>query len=105
MRSCLRSFFNTCAAVNCWIYLVDSERIHETSHCSVFNHLLDDCPLAANEASSSVLVATSSQGKGNSGGSKLASSDTEKGLLMLISADAPGLQVLLYLFSLLMISM
>ncbi|KAL8534927.1 hypothetical protein ACS0TY_010819 [Phlomoides rotata] len=65
----------------------------------VFNHLLDDCPLPANEASSSILVATfsqisSQQGKVATVGGKLASScEVEKGLLMLISSDAPGLQV------------
>ncbi|KAL3830658.1 hypothetical protein ACJIZ3_019460 [Penstemon smallii] len=65
---------------------------------SVFTHLLDDSPLPANEASSSVLVATFSQisthGKPAIGGGKLASScEVDKGLLMLISSDTPGLQV------------
>ncbi|KAL0420430.1 UNVERIFIED_CONTAM: hypothetical protein Slati_3065900 [Sesamum latifolium] len=66
---------------------------------SVFSHLLDDNPLPANEASSSVLVATysqitSQQGKGATGGGKLGlSCEPEKGLLMLVSSDAPGLQV------------
>ena len=68
--------------------------------CSVFNHLLDDSPLPANEASSSVLVATFSSthslnGKGSTGGGKLSGNgEVEKGLLTLISSDAPGLQVL-----------
>lgn len=65
----------------------------------VFNHLLDDNPLPANEASSSVLVATYfstslQNGKGAIGGGKLtANGEVEKGLLTLISSDAPGLQV------------
>ncbi|KAG8365746.1 hypothetical protein BUALT_Bualt17G0003900 [Buddleja alternifolia] len=72
---------------------------HLRLRCDVFNHLLDDSPLPCNEASSSVLVATfsnilSQQGKGSIGGGKLAlSSEVEKGLLMLISSDTPGLQV------------
>ena len=65
----------------------------------MFNHLLDDTPLPANEVSSSVLVATYSHmslqnGKGAIGGGKLGmSGEVEKGLLTLISSDAPGLQV------------
>ncbi|KAK6160528.1 hypothetical protein DH2020_003909 [Rehmannia glutinosa] len=72
---------------------------HLRLRSDVFNHLLDDSPLPANEASSSVLVATFSQislqqGKGATGGGKLAlSCEVEKGLLMLVSADTPGLQV------------
>lgn len=72
---------------------------HLRLRSDVFNHLLDDNPLPANEASSSVLVATfsqitSQQGKGAAGGGKLGlSCEAEKGLLMLISSDAPGLQV------------
>nr|GEW05021.1 hypothetical protein [Tanacetum cinerariifolium] len=64
-----------------------------------FNHLLDDNPLPANEVSSSVLVAsymqTSSQkGKGAIGGGNItANHESEKGLLTLVSSDAPGLQV------------
>lgn len=67
--------------------------------CSVFNHLLDDTPLPANEVSSSVLVATYSHaslpnGKGAIGGGKpTVNGEVEKGLLTLISSDAPGLQV------------
>lgn len=66
---------------------------------SVFNHLLDDCPLPASEPSSSILVAafsqiSSQQGKSATVGGKLTSScEVEKGLLMLISSDSPGLQV------------
>lgn len=63
----------------------------------MFNHLLDDTPLPANEVSSSVVVATYSHasqqnGKGAIGGGK-AAVDVEKGLLTLISSDNPGLQV------------
>lgn len=66
---------------------------------SVFNHLLDDTPLPANEASSSVLLATyshtsSQNGKGVLGGVKpVTTSEVEKGLLTLIVSDNPGLQV------------
>ncbi|KAL0386232.1 UNVERIFIED_CONTAM: hypothetical protein Sradi_3017500 [Sesamum radiatum] len=72
---------------------------HLRLRSDVFSHLLDDNPLPANEASSSVLVATysqitSQQGKGATGGGKLGlSCEAEKGLLMLVSSDAPGLQV------------
>ncbi|GFP83034.1 U-box domain-containing protein 62 [Phtheirospermum japonicum] len=72
---------------------------HLRLRSDVFNHLLDDSPLPANEASSSVLVATFSQlaaqqGKGATGAGKPAlSCEIEKGLLMLVSSDAPGLQV------------
>lgn len=67
--------------------------------CSVFNHLLDDAPLPANEVSSSVLVVTYSHaslqnGRGAIGGSKpTMNGEVEKGLLTLISSDTPGLQV------------
>ncbi|KAL9148648.1 hypothetical protein ABFS82_12G055800 [Erythranthe guttata] len=72
---------------------------HLRLRSDVFNHLLDDSPLPANEASSSVLVATFSQislqqGKVATGGGKIAvSCEVEKGLLMLISSDAPGVMV------------
>lgn len=72
--------------------------------CSVFNYLLDDNPLPANEASSSVLVATYSHaalqnGKGVITGGMLTSNvETEKGLLTLIAADAPGIQVCFFLY-------
>ncbi|KAK4403146.1 hypothetical protein Sango_1055300 [Sesamum angolense] len=72
---------------------------HLRLRSDVFNHLLDDNPLPANGASSSVLAATFSQiplqqGKGATGGGKLGlSCEAEKGLLMLVSSDAPGLQV------------
>ena len=67
--------------------------------CSVFNHLLDDNPLPANEASSSVLVATYSPlswpcSKGDVGGGRPPlNGEVEKGLLTLICSDSPGLQV------------
>lgn len=70
--------------------------------CSVFNHLLDDAPLPANEVSSSVLVGTYSHaslqnGKGAIGGGKPGvNGEDEKGLLTLISSDTPGFQVSFY---------
>ncbi|KAK3031158.1 hypothetical protein RJ639_035181 [Escallonia herrerae] len=71
---------------------------HLRLRSDVFNHLLDDNPLPANEASSSLLVATfshtSHNGKGSIGGGMPATNgDVEKGLLTLISSDAAGLQV------------
>ncbi|GJY29719.1 zinc finger, RING/FYVE/PHD-type containing protein [Tanacetum coccineum] len=72
---------------------------HLRLRSDAFNHLLDDNPLPANEVSSSVLVAsylqTSSQkGKGAIGGGNItANHESEKGLLTLVSSDAPGLQV------------
>uniref|UniRef100_A0A7N2LKC7 Uncharacterized protein n=1 Tax=Quercus lobata TaxID=97700 RepID=A0A7N2LKC7_QUELO len=67
-------------------------------NASVFNHLLDDTSLPANEVSSSVLVATYlsaalQNGKGAIGGGKPAmNGEVEKGLVTLISSDSPGLQ-------------
>ncbi|XWS22889.1 hypothetical protein CRYUN_Cryun29cG0074700 [Craigia yunnanensis] len=72
---------------------------HLRLRSDVFNLLLDDSPLPANEVSSSVLVATYSHvslqnGKGAIGGGKPGmSGEVEKGLLTLISSDGPGLQV------------
>lgn len=72
---------------------------HLRLRSDVFNHLLDDMPLSANEVSSSVLVATYSNaamqnGKGALGGGKPGiNCEVEKGLLTLISLDSPGLQV------------
>jgi hypothetical protein len=69
---------------------------------SVFNDLLDDTPLPANEVSSSVLVVTYlnaslQNGKGAIGGGKPATNgEVEKGLVTLISSDSPGLQVSSY---------
>ncbi|GMH07078.1 hypothetical protein Nepgr_008918 [Nepenthes gracilis] len=73
---------------------------HLRLRSDVFNHLLDDTPLPANEASSSVLVATYfhgslQNGKGAIGGGKPSmNGEVEKGLLTLISSDSPGIQVL-----------
>ncbi|XP_010688769.2 uncharacterized protein LOC104902626 isoform X1 [Beta vulgaris subsp. vulgaris] len=72
---------------------------HLRLRSDIFNHLLDDNPLPANEASSSVLVATyipapMQNGKGAIGGGKPSvNGEFEKGLLTLISSDTPGLQV------------
>ncbi|KDO53026.1 hypothetical protein CISIN_1g0077962mg, partial [Citrus sinensis] len=75
---------------------------HLRLRSDVFNHLLDDTPLPANEVSSSVLVATYSpaslqNGKGAigaiGGGKPAMNGEVEKGLLTLISSDSPGLQV------------
>ncbi|KAJ7954508.1 U-box domain-containing protein [Quillaja saponaria] len=72
---------------------------HLRLRSDVFNHLLDDTPLPANEVSSSILVATYSHssfqnGKGAIGGGKPAmNGEIEKGLLTLLSSDTPGLQV------------
>lgn len=72
---------------------------HLRLRSDVFNHMLDDNPLPANEASSSVLVATYIQapmqnGKGAIGGGKSSSNgEFEKGLLTLVSSDTPGIQV------------
>ncbi|KAF7809366.1 U-box domain-containing protein 62 [Senna tora] len=72
---------------------------HLRLRSDVFNHLLDDTPLPANEVSSSVLVATYSHasllnGKGAIGGGKpTMNGEVEKGLLALITSDTPGLQV------------
>ncbi|KAL9420249.1 hypothetical protein AB3S75_037934 [Citrus x aurantiifolia] len=75
---------------------------HLRLRSDVFNHLLDDTPLPANEVSSSVLVATYSpaslqNGKGAigaiGGGKPAMNGEVEKGLLTLVSSDSPGLQV------------
>ncbi|KAG2707815.1 hypothetical protein I3843_05G149100 [Carya illinoinensis] len=72
---------------------------HLRLRSDVFNHLLDDTPLPANEVSSSVLVVTYlnaslQNGKGAIGGGKPGTSgEFEKGLVTLISSDSPGLQV------------
>ncbi|GMJ04484.1 hypothetical protein like AT3G19895 [Hibiscus trionum] len=72
---------------------------HLRLQSDVFNHLLDDTPLPANEVSSSMVVATYSHmslqtGKGALGGGKPGkTAEVEKGLLTLISSDGPGLQV------------
>lgn len=72
---------------------------HLRLRSDVFNNLLDDTPLPANEVSSSVLVVTYfnaslQNGKGAIGGGKPATNgEVEKGLVTLISSDSPGLQV------------
>ncbi|KAI3728526.1 hypothetical protein L6452_17163 [Arctium lappa] len=72
---------------------------HLRLRSDVFNHLLDDNPLPANEPSSSVLVASyrhmlSQNGKGAPGGGNITTNcEIEKGLLTLVCSDAPGLQV------------
>uniref|UniRef100_A0A803MS28 PUB 62/63 C-terminal domain-containing protein n=1 Tax=Chenopodium quinoa TaxID=63459 RepID=A0A803MS28_CHEQI len=72
---------------------------HLRLRSDVFSQLLDDNLLPANEASSSVLVATyfhspMQNGKGAIGGGKPSiNGEYEKGLLTLISSDTPGLQV------------
>ncbi|KAK9051253.1 hypothetical protein SSX86_027880 [Deinandra increscens subsp. villosa] len=72
---------------------------HLRLRSDAFNHLLDDNPLPANEASSSVLVASYllmplQKGKGAIGGGNITTNnESEKGLLTLVCSDAPGLQV------------
>ncbi|XP_059446182.1 uncharacterized protein LOC132177754 [Corylus avellana] len=72
---------------------------HLRLRSDVFNNLLDDTPLPANEVSSSVLAVTYlnaslQNGKGAIGGGKAATNgEVEKGLVTLISSDSPGLQV------------
>ncbi|XP_010557562.1 PREDICTED: uncharacterized protein LOC104826520 [Tarenaya hassleriana] len=64
-----------------------------------FNHLLDETPLALNEISSSVLVASNAHsvipnGKPAAGGVKASTNlEVEKGLLTLFCSDGPGIQV------------
>jgi len=64
---------------------------------SAFGHLLDDLPLLKGEISSSVLTATAFHAAGSSEKAVLGDSGTqeevEKGLLLLIASDTPGLQV------------
>ncbi|EPS59106.1 hypothetical protein M569_15703, partial [Genlisea aurea] len=66
----------------------------------VFNHLIDDAPLPADETSSSVLIAKftptalmPSMGGASALSKPISSCEVEKGLLMLVSADSPGIQV------------
>ena len=85
-----------------FLYSISSIYLQQHVLFSVFNHLLDDTPLPANEVSSSVLVATYlsaalQNGKGAIGGGKPAmNGEVEKGLVTLISSDSPGLQVSSY---------
>lgn len=64
--------------------------------CSAFGQLLDDSPLVTGELSSSVLTATAfhPSGHGEKGlvGEPNFSQEVEKGLLLLIASDTPGLQ-------------
>lgn len=63
-----------------------------------FNHLLDDSPLGTGEISSSALTATAfhSVGRGEKGAMRDSGAlqEVEKGLLLLIASDTPGLQIL-----------
>jgi hypothetical protein len=67
------------------------------AHCgSVFGFLLDDSPLPPGESSSSALTAMAFHTAGSGGKDSEQDSrslqEVEKGLLMLIASDAPGLQ-------------
>ncbi|WOK99801.1 hypothetical protein Cni_G08513 [Canna indica] len=71
---------------------------HLRLRSDIFNNLLDDTPLPANEVSSSVLIAACSHGsyansKNPVGGGKSSITEVEKGLLTLIASDNPGIQV------------
>lgn len=71
-------------------------RVHSLECGSAFGQLLDDLPLLKGEISSSVLTATAFYAA-DSGEKAVGDSDTpeeaEKGLLLLIASDTPGLQV------------
>lgn len=64
---------------------------------SAFNQLLDDSPLGTGEVSSSAMTATAfhAVGPGEKGGMRDSGvpQEVEKGLLLLIASDTPGLQV------------
>ncbi|KAJ4886960.1 RING/U-box superfamily protein [Raphanus sativus] len=72
---------------------------HLRLRSDVFNHMLDDFPLAPNEVSSSVLLASYAHGsiqngKPASGGGSLSGNiEIEKGLLTLFCSDGSGIQV------------
>ncbi|VVA98268.1 unnamed protein product [Arabis nemorensis] len=72
---------------------------HLRLRSDVFNHMLDDFPLAPNEVSSSVLLASYAHasiqnGKPASGGGNLSTNiEMEKGLLTLFCSDGTGIQV------------
>uniref|UniRef100_A0A1J3JIP9 U-box domain-containing protein 62 n=1 Tax=Noccaea caerulescens TaxID=107243 RepID=A0A1J3JIP9_NOCCA len=72
---------------------------HLRLRSDVFNHMLDDFPLAPNEVSSSVLLASYAHasiinGKPGSGGGNLSTNiEIEKGLLTLFCSDGTGIQV------------
>ncbi|CAI5485965.1 unnamed protein product [Closterium sp. Naga37s-1] len=69
---------------------------HLKVRCDFFSSLLDDRPLPIGEVSSSVLAASCQRIQSPQDGSARITPDateTEKGLLMLVTADFPGLQV------------
>ncbi|KAG0461910.1 hypothetical protein HPP92_020386 [Vanilla planifolia] len=69
---------------------------HLRLRSDIFNHLLDDTPLPANEVSSSILVATYSHGSLQNGRATVGgkcSIEVEKGLLTMIASDNHGVQV------------
>ncbi|ESQ47898.1 hypothetical protein EUTSA_v10020435mg [Eutrema salsugineum] len=72
---------------------------HLRLRSDIFNHMLDDFPLAPNEVSSSVLLASYApasiqNGKPASGGGNLSTNiEIEKGLLTLFCSDGSGIQV------------
>ncbi|CAM6127631.1 unnamed protein product [Calypogeia fissa] len=69
---------------------------HLRLRSDAFASILDDSPLPSGETSSSVLTATSFHHAGGGGKSMMASdsgNEVEKGLLMLVAADTPGLRV------------
>ncbi|CAH2053268.1 unnamed protein product [Thlaspi arvense] len=72
---------------------------HLRLRSDVFNHMLDDFPLAPNEVSSSVLLASYApasiqNGKPAPGGGNLSANvEIEKGLLTLFCSDGTGVQV------------
>ncbi len=78
------------------------------AHCgSVFGFLLDDSPLPPGESSSSALTAMAFHAAGpggkDSGGDSSSLQEVEKGLLMLIASDTPGLQVRSWQITLLLV--
>jgi hypothetical protein len=70
---------------------------HLRLRSDVFGFLLDDSPLPPGESSSSALTAMAFHAAGpggkDSGGDSSSLQEVEKGLLMLIASDTPGLQV------------
>jgi hypothetical protein len=73
----------------------------------VFGFLLDDSPLPPGESSSSALTAMAFHAAGpggkDSGGDSSSLQEVEKGLLMLIASDTPGLQVRSWQITLLLV--
>ncbi|GJP40139.1 hypothetical protein CLOM_g24423 [Closterium sp. NIES-68] len=69
---------------------------HLRLRCDFFSGLLDDCPLPIGEVSSSVLATACQRSQPPQDGQARMipdATETEKGLLMLVTADFPGLQV------------